>query len=106
MAVEVACTPAAPVHGSSACRFDVTGASTNDATAYNAALYPSEPAFGYYLKFVVGGVEKGRSYVFNVGSDGAHIFNNYTFPSAGSWTVTLNNASTDAEVATVAVTVS
>jgi hypothetical protein len=106
-----AAVAATPVSGSitaktTVVRFNVTDTDDNDLTAYNNQVYPTSPQLTYYLKFTVGGVEEGRSYVFNVGSDGKHEFNNYIFPSAGSWTVDLCNASTDAQVATLALTVS
>lgn len=86
------------------CKVTVAGAPANDATAYDPDIYPTEPEIRYYLAFSVGGVEKGRSYVFSP-NGGAHVFNNYIFPSAGSWTVDLNKAADDTNEATLAVTV-
>lgn len=86
------------------CRVDVSAAPTNDTTAFNAANYPTEPAIKYYLTFERGGAIYGKSYVFTP-NGGAHQFNNYIFPAAGSWTVRISNATTDASVATLAVTV-
>ena len=106
MAAAVTCIPAAPRAKIDFCRLDVSGADTNDAAAYNAALYPTRAEIRNYLKFVKGGVEYGRSYVFAVASDGTHSFPNYIFPSSGSWTVTLNRADTNAQLATVSVSVS
>jgi hypothetical protein len=44
--------------------------------------------------------------VFTPSSDGKHEFNSYMFPTAGSWTVTLHDASDNTQAATLAVTVS
>ena len=89
----------------SAVRVDVSAADTNDLTAYDAAAYPTSPELRYYLTFELGGDILGKSYVF-APNGGKHTFNNYLFPSAGSWTVRLSNAGTDASVVTEAVTVS
>lgn|SRR5512141_777408 len=105
MPASITCEPAAPDTGDF-CRVTVADADQNDLTAYNNAVYPTSPSLSYYLKFTLGGEELGRSYVFNVASDGGHEFNNYMFSPAGSWTVTLHNAATDAQVATLSVTVS
>ena len=40
-----------------------------------------------------------------VNDDGAWTFDIYLFPEAGSWTVRVSNAATDASVQTLAVTV-
>lgn len=90
----------------SACAITVTGATVNDNTAYTTAVYPQSPELRYYLRFEKSSAELGRSYVFGVNSTGGHVFQNYIFPSSGSWTVRLRNASTDASVATASVTVS
>ena len=83
----------------------VEGADPNDTTAYTTVSFPTSPELRYYLSFTKGGFEYGRSYVFGVASDGTHEFENYVFPTAGSWSVLLKNAVTDATVATQAVTV-
>jgi hypothetical protein len=106
MSAAITCTPEAPVATTSACRIDVTGADANDTADYDADAYPSRAEIRNYLRFVKGGVEYGRSYVFAAGQDGTHSFPNYIFPSSGSWTVTLNRADTDAQLATLGVTVS
>ena len=90
----------------SACRITVSGADQNDDSAYDTDNYPASPEMRYYLTFELASEEQGRSYVFGVSEDGEHIFNNYIFPEAGSWTVRLNDASDDSSVATKAVTVS
>jgi hypothetical protein len=106
MPAAIAVVPAAPVAAKSFCRVTVTDATQNDDTAYDNALYPASPELRYYLTFELGGAIQGKSYVFAVNEDGDHVFNNYMFPTAGSWTVRLSNAATDGSVATQAVTVS
>jgi len=106
MPVAIAVVPSDPEAAKDFCRVTVTGATQNDDTSYNASNYPASPELRYYLTFELGGSVLGKSYVFAVNEDGDHIFNNYMFPEAGSWTVRLSNAGTDASVATQAVTVS
>lgn len=101
----ITCTPTSPTAVKDFCRINVDAADQNDDTAYDSSAYPASPELRYYLTFTVGGVELGRSYIFGVDENGDHIFNNYIFPEAGSWTITLANAATDATVATQAVTV-
>lgn len=61
--------------------------------------------FRYYIAFVLDGVERGRSYVFGVSSDGKHEFNSYVFPEAGTWTVNLCDVDDNSVEATASVTV-
>jgi hypothetical protein len=89
-----------------ACRVSVSGADTNDASTFNADHHPAADPYSYFLRFRLAGVDDKRSYVFNVSADGTHTFNNFIFDAAGTWTVTLRNAATDAQVATASVTVS
>lgn len=70
-------------------RFDISGATGNDAGNYNALAYPTQPELRYVLTMVVGGEEVGRSQVFGVTPDGDFTFNGYIFPEAGSYTVQL-----------------
>jgi hypothetical protein len=102
----IACVPAAPVAKVSACKVTVTATDENTITGYDPAKYPSSPEMRYYLAFLLGGVEHGRSYVFSTNSDGEHEFNSFIFEAAGSWTIKLADASDDSQVATQAVTVS
>jgi hypothetical protein len=106
MSVAVACVPAAPIHITSACRVNVTGATQHDAGAYDPAKYPTEPAITYYLSFEEGGKSYGKSQRFQVAQDGGFEFNSYIFPHAGSWTIHLRKDSDDSSAANVAVTVS
>jgi len=102
----IACVPAAPTAKVSACRITVTAADENDVSAFDVDAYPTSPENRYYLAFLLGGVERGRSYVFSTDSDGKHEFNSFIFEEDGSWTIKLANAATDAQVTTQAVTVS
>jgi hypothetical protein len=86
------------------CRVSVADAPANDTAEYDPLIYPTSPEITYYIAFLVSGVEQGRSYVF-APNGGSHVFNNYIFPSAGSWTVNLNKVSDDSTEATLAVTV-
>lgn len=109
MAITLTATPATPVAKKSFVRIAVAGASNNDAADYNAAKYPTRAEIRLYLAFHLAGVEfegRCRSYVFAVGQDGKHVFDNFMFPVAGAWTVKLLRADTNAELATQAVTVS
>lgn len=88
-------------------RVTVAGADANDASTYDVDNYPTEDAMEYYLLFdAPSGTDDKRSYTFNVSADGEHVFNNFIFDAAGSWTVRLRDASDDSDVATSAVTVS
>jgi hypothetical protein len=99
------CTPTSPRATVDYAKIAVDAADQNDAGAYTTTAYPTMPELRYYIKFSEGGVEKGRSYVFSVDENGDHLFNNYLFPDAGTYDVTLHNAATDAQVATLSVTV-
>lgn len=108
MAASVTIVPASGsvISTVSACMITVAGADQNDNTAYNTNVYPQSPELRYYLRFEKSSTEYGRSYVFGVDETGGHVFQDYIFPSSGSWTVRLRNAATDASIATRAVTVS
>jgi hypothetical protein len=106
MSVAITVVPAAPIHVTSACRINVTGATVADSTAYDKDKYPTMPDILYYLSFEVGGKSQGKSQVFGVAADGTFEFNSYIFPTAGSWTVHLRKVSDDSSVANQAVTVS
>jgi len=96
------------------CRVTTAGAPDNTLTGYDGTIdntptgqhqYPASPAETYHLEFILGGVVKGRSYVFTPAPDGGHVFNNYIFPTAGAWTVNLIRTRGTATEATLAVTV-
>lgn len=100
----IAVIPVSPVAVTDACRVTVSGADLNSG-ASDPDAYPVQDEQRYYLAFIKGAVEYGRSYVFAPSPDGDHVFNNYVFPSAGSWSVKLFKASDDSEVVSQAVTV-
>lgn len=109
MPAAVAITPASGsiTAKTTVCKVAVTGASANILASYTTSVYPTSPQSQFYLLFdAPAGTDDGRSYVFNVASDGTHLFNNYIFPAAGSWTIRLRKASDDSDVATASVTVS
>lgn len=91
---------------STVCRIDVSGQPAQDESAFDATKYPTEPEILYYLAFELGGEEYGRSPVFGVTPVGAHQFNNYIFPEAGSWTVNLRHVDDDSSEDSISVTVS
>ena len=107
MSAALAITPASGsvVATVSACRVDVSGADSNDVTQFDADAYPTAPEVRYYITAEEGGIEKGRSHVF-APNGGAHQWNGYIFPYAGSWTLHLRKVADDSSVANVAVTVS
>lgn len=94
------------IHVGTVVRVNVTGADDNDSSTYNASNHPAETPFSYFIRFRKAGVDDKKSYVFNVSADGTHEFNSFVFDAAGTWTVTLRNAATDAQVATASVVVS
>lgn len=105
----IAITPAAPTAKQDFCRIDVSGAANNDVADYATDQYPTRAEIRCYLAFVIDGDEfEGhcRSYVFAVGQDGEHVFNNFIFPTDGSWTVELRRADDDTVLQSQAVTVS
>ena len=116
MAVTITVTPTNPRAIIDTCRIDVAGASSNDASSYddddtgmspgNTKQYPEENENRFYLLMDNPSGDDDKSYEFNVSEAGAHEFNNFIFPNAGSWTVRLRNASNDSDVQTQAVTVS
>jgi hypothetical protein len=94
------------IHVGTVVRVTVSGADTNDTSTYNTSHYPASTPYSYFIRFRKSGVDDKNSYVFNVSADGEHVFNNFIFDAAGTWTVTLRNAATDAQVATASVVVS
>ncbi len=115
MAIEITAEPTSPTAKVDFVRVTVTGADQNTLTGYDGdelstmpgtpEQYPASPENRYYLTFELGGEIKGKSYVFSVNSDGEHVFPNYLFPEAGSWTMRLSKASDDSSVKTQAITV-
>ena len=107
MAAAVVVTPASGsiTHLVTAVRVTVTGASSNNSSAYDSAIYPTEPAFKYILRFSKTGQDNLTSPVFTTAADGTAEWNDVILPAAGSWTLALLNTSDDSQVATASVTV-
>lgn len=51
------------------------------------------------------GVDDARSHVFQVSADGKHVWDDYIFPAAGSYTIKLRDMADDSDAATLGVTV-
>ena len=97
------------------CRVTVAGAPANTLTGYDGTIdntptgqhqYPASPQEKYYIDFLIGSTRYGRSYVFTPSEGGDHVFNNYIFPVAGSWTLNLVRVRDTGTAATLSVTVS
>ena len=104
MAIELTPSVASPRAKIDAVRVDITGVETNTG-ASDTDEYPVQEELRCYLGFEVGGEEFGRSYVFSVGQDGTHEFNNFIFPEAGSWSMVLRSAADDSSLKSQAITV-
>jgi hypothetical protein len=79
-------------------------APSNTTTGYNTSNYPSEPAVTYYFSIEKTGEDTLRSPVFSTNSEGTGFWDGVILPAAGSWTLYLRNASTDASVASTGLT--
>ena len=90
------------------CTFAISGAPENDSGSFDANKYPTQPEYRYVMTMVEGGTERGRSQVFGVTPDGAFEFNDYIFPTAGTYTVQLYDVTvppTETPLATAATVV-
>lgn len=108
MSVAIAKTPSTGVSGSTHFRFNVTGAGLNDATAYDAEEYPTEPERRYRLEFVApAGGQDRLSYEFAPAVGGTHEVNSVVLDYVGTWTVNLiETTDSDTVVATTTVVIS
>lgn len=106
MAAAVTCTPSSPIHEMSFCKVNVTGASSNDTTAHDPAVFPADPQIKYYLVATATGQPTLKSHTFAPSQAGLHEWDNLIFPAAGSWTINLRKSVGDSSVANVVVTVS
>lgn len=59
----------------------------------------------YLLVDAPGGVDDARSHVFQTSADGKHVWDDYIFPAAGSYTIRLRDMLDDSDAATLSVTV-
>lgn len=107
MTVAIAITPASGsvIATVSACRIDVTGASSNDATTFDTDNVPSEDAIPYRLVATKSGIDDLVSHEFTVSSAGKHTWDNLIFPDDGTWSVKLVDQRTDSNAATLSVVV-
>ena len=99
----VSCTPASPFAVKSACLIECSDVPLNDANAYDATKYPTEPELRYRFVASKSGSDDLVSELF-APNGGAHQWFNVQFPSAGSWALDLRDES-DSQVATASVTV-
>lgn len=101
MAAALTITPAsgAITAKKSVCRIDVTGEAPNEVPGGAERRL-------YILADAPVGTDDARSEVFAVSADGKHSWFNFIFSVAGSWTLRLKKVSNDADVTTLAVTVS
>lgn len=103
----VTVSPASPTAAHSVCTVTVAAAPQNTTgVAETAPTYPPSPftaqaeaEIRYYLKFLKGSAEKGRSYTFGVDENGGHVFPTYIFPDAGTYVVHLCLVSNNSSVA-------
>lgn len=107
MSVAVAVTPASGsiTHLTTAIHVAVTGASANNASAYDSTIYPTEPAYVYKLQFVLSGHDSLTSPLFSPGEDGTAQWDGIILPAAGTWTLNLVDTSDDSTTATASVVV-
>lgn len=106
MSVTVTAVPAAGKAKKDVFRFDISGATGNDESAFDADKYPTSPEVRYYVAYEKGGTEYGRSQIFGVTPVGDFQIYDYIFPDTGTWTVNLRDASDDSSVATDTVVLS
>ena len=90
----------------SAVRVTVSGADVNDTTTYDTTKYPTETPFVYYFRLAQAGQDNLESHRFSVSADGDAWWDNVILPAAGTWTLSLRDASDDSEVVSTSVVVS
>lgn len=107
MAVAITITPesGSVIATVSACRINVTGASSNDASTYNVSDVPTEDPIPYRLVALKSGIDSLVSHEFNVSQDGKHQWDDVIFPDDGTWTVRLVDQRDDSIDATLSVVV-
>lgn len=88
----------------SVCKINVTGATANKVSSFNADHHPSMDEKRYRIIASCTGVDDLVSHEFNV-NGGKHQWDNLIFPEDGSWTVDLVDLEDDSVAATLAVTV-
>lgn len=88
------------------CRVVVTSQASNDTSAFNSAVYPTEPQIACYFKAAAAGKPTLKSRIFATDSTGTAAWDNVIFPAAATWTVTINKVSDDSVLATTSPVVS
>jgi len=106
MAIAITVTPSAGTATQTFHHVEATGLDDTDFSTYDANDVPTESVFTYYFQFSEGGLIKGRSHVFTPSSDGKAVWDSVIFPDAGTYTVSVHNASSGATLESVGVTVS
>lgn len=96
MAANVATRQTTVTHLVTAAAIEVTGADGNDTDGSELR---------YYITATASDEPTLKSQVFSPSSDGKFVWDNVVFPAAGSWTLTLADASDDSTVDTTALTV-
>ncbi|HEX5016508.1 MAG TPA: hypothetical protein VFX15_02855 [Actinomycetes bacterium] len=81
------------------------GTGTVERTKNVAGLEVGTEKRYYLLVDAPAGVDDARSHVFQTSADGKHVWDDYIFPAAGSYTIRLRDMLDDSDVATLAVTV-
>jgi hypothetical protein len=107
MAIEIAITPDTGdvIAKISACRIEVTGASSNDPTTFDDDFTPAEEAIPYRLIGSLTGEDNLVSHEFVVSQAGKHQWDNLIFPVDGDWTIDLVDQRDDSVAATLEVEV-
>ena len=89
-----------------ACEIVATGVASNTSTGYDADNYPASPAIVTYFKLSAAGEDDLVSPLATASSAGDVYWpGSIIFPAAGTWTLDLNDASDDSNIATASVTV-
>ena len=90
--------PASPTAAVDAVAITLTGLTSNDALAYSASTYPTEPEIVYHLAAVAPSSQTEydlASESFSVDADGTKVLLPWIFPVAGTWTLNLIDESDD-----------
>ena len=101
MAVAITCNPASPRAATDFCHIAATG------VADHAGDWEAGAPVRYRFEARKSGAttEKSHEFTPTPGGEGTHQWDNFAFPSAGSWTLALVDVAGPTDVATQAVTV-
>lgn len=78
---------------------------SNDTSEYDIEDVPTEPELNYYFRFRLAGFDDLVSPVWSTNVGGTAEWNDVILPGAGSWALTVRDASDDSQVATATITV-